>query len=105
MLSNTGVQYLVSRVDLKEMASTTKQNNKTTTKKSRREAEDGAQVGYIVIITALLFHKADFLSEVDINDKDIVYLRIFYIYTYVYVSAWVCACMHAFPLWKGDVKV
>lgn len=63
MLSNAVVQYLVSRADLKEMASTVKQNTTPAPKNSGRQVQQRVQVWCTVIITALLFHRADFYLD------------------------------------------
>jgi len=44
MLSNAVVQYLVSRADLKEMASTIKQNNTPPPMKSGRRVQQRVQL-------------------------------------------------------------
>lgn len=75
MLSNAVVQYLVSRADLKEMASTIKQNNTPPPMKSGRQVQQRVVVWYTVIITALLFHRADFYLDW------ISAIRILYVYT------------------------
>lgn len=89
MLSNAAVQYLVSRADLKEMASTIKQNNTLPPKKSGKQVQQRVQVWCTVIITALLSHRADFYLYW------ISLISILYVYT--------CLCVRVHFLSKRDL--
>lgn len=85
MLSNAVVQYLVSRADLKEMASTIKQNNTPPPKKSGKQVQQRVQVWCTVIITALLSHRADF------------YLYWISLISILYVYTCLCVRVHFVP--------
>lgn len=85
MLSNAVVQYLVSRVDLKEMAATIKQNNTPPPKKSGKQVQQRVQVWWTVNITALLSHRADF------------YLYWISLISILYVYTCLCVSVHFLP--------
>lgn len=92
MLSNAAVQYLVSRADLKEMASTINQNNTPPLQKKWKASTAKGSCLMHSYYHSLAFPSSWFLSGLDITDKYILCLYVF-----------VCACVYISSL-KGECE-